>query len=495
MDVDTLSGRFGEDIIRIKEEFSYPINEDFQLRKLFIPRLDKEAVLFYVNGLVQGDVIEQSVITPLLKNKTARKGKATLYKMEQMLPLRGVGKSSDISKIVEGIVRGSVALLIEDDDSAYLLNTSTTEHRGIGEPQSENVIKGPNEGFVESSITNRSLIRKHVRDPKLLTETMTVGQRTKSDVSIMYIKGIANPAFIEELKERIGNLEVDDLQGISVLEQHIEERPYSLLPSILYTERPDRCASFLLEGHIVVSMDHTPACLVLPVTVWSFFHTAEDFNQRFAFGNFIRLIRLLAVFVALLMPSFYIAITNFHIEMLPTDLVLAIAATRERVPFPAVVEVLLMELAFELLREAGVRIPTPIGPTIGIVGALILGQAAVEAHIISPILVIVIAITGLASFAIPDVSFSFAIRISRFIFLFFSMFMGFFGIAVIFTMILAYATTAKSFGVPFLAPVAPHYRSSKDLIIRPPVWKQWIRPQHMKPVESVRQKRKTGSTE
>lgn len=229
--------------------------------------------------------------------------------------------------------------------------------------------------------------------------------------------------------------------------------------------------------------------LVAPATFWSFFHTADDMNQRWAYGNFIRIIRLIAFFVALLVPSLYIAATNYHDEMIPMDLLLAISAKRESVPFPAIFEVVMMEIVFEILREAGLRVPTPMGATIGIVGALILGQAAVEANVISSIMVIVIAITGLASFAIPDVSFSFMTRITRFIFLISATVMGIVGLMITLTIVIAYLVSCHSFGVAFLSPLAPYSSSSLDMVTRPPVWKQWIRPSNLRQRQSIRKKK------
>lgn len=313
-------------------------------------------------------------------------------------------------------------------------------------------------------------------------------------VNLMYLKNIVDPGLVESVKQRISQIEAIGTDHLSVLEQHIEERPYSLIPSALLTERPDRACAFINEAHVVLLMESSPYALVVPVTFWSLFHTPEDMYQRWAYGNFIRIVRLVAVLVALLTPSIYIAASNFHLEMIQSDLLLSIAGTRERVPFPAVVEVLLMECTFELLREAGVRIPTTIGPTIGIVGALILGQAAVDADIISPILVIIVAITGLSSFAIPNISFSFIIRILRFAFFFAASVIGLYGIALLMTACIAYLASFKSFGVPFLAPMAPHYRSSKDLILRPPVWKQWLRPFHVHPQDKVRKNKPEGNS-
>jgi spore germination protein KA len=244
---------------------------------------------------------------------------------------------------------------------------------------------------------------------------------------------------------------------------------------VLFTELPDRAVSFLKEGHVVILVDNNPSCLIVPATFWSFFHTPEDMSYRWIAGNFIRLIRLIAVFISLLTPAIYIAITNYHQEMIPTDLLLAISATREKVPFPIVFEVVGMEIAFEIIRECSFRIPTSIGSTIGIVGTLILGQAAVQANIISPILVIVVALTGLSTFAISNTDLNMSIRISRFFFTFCSIMMGFLGLSLGITVFTVYIISIKSFGVSFFAPVTPHYEASRDMIFRSTIKNQWLR--------------------
>ncbi len=484
-----------ENVEFLNRVFSAPLNTDFKVRYVYLTSIKCDVAIFYLSGMVNFESLETTIIRPLI-DKKAVSGKDSLSEVVQkeVLVNKDVRKIDCLDDVKIEILRGNTVIILDKETSGLSITTTGFEHRGVEKPQSENVLKGPMESFVESGFINRSLIRKQIHNEHLITESLTVGVKKSAVVSMMYINGIVSQELVEKVKERINEINVDCLQGVSILEQHIEERPYSLLPSILYTERPDRAAAFLQEGHIVLIMDNSPACLVVPVTVWSFFHTAEDYYQRWAFGNFIRCVRLLAIFVALLVPSLYIAITNFHVEMIPADLVLSIAATRERVPFPSIVEVIIMEMAFELLREAGIRIPSAIGPTIGIVGALILGQAAVEANIISPILVIVVAITGLASFAIPDISFSFFVRLLRFIFLFFGATMGLFGIAACLTVLIAYCSTAKSFEVPFFAPISPHYRSSKDTIIRPPLWKMWLRPFYVSRENIKRKTRPEGNS-
>jgi spore germination protein KA len=308
----------------------------------------------------------------------------------------------------------------------------------------------------------------------------------------MYLKNIADEAIVNNVIKRLKDIETDTVLTLSQVEQYIEERSYSLFPTTLMTERPDRAASFVLEGHVILIMENSPTAIIAPTTFWSFIHTVEDQYLRMPYGNFIRIIRLVALMIALLVPATYIAVTTFHSGMIPTDLLLSIAATRERIPFPVFIEIMIMEVSFEILREAGVRVPNTLGPTIGIVGALILGQAAVEANLVSPILVVIVSITGLASFTIPDVSFNITVRILRFVFLFVAYIFGFFGMALVAAFLMAYLVSMKSFGVPFFAPLAPHSPSSKDLMTRPPIWKQWIRPLSISPKQKVRSPKPKG---
>src|SRR5690606_23143195 len=248
----------------------------------------------------------------------------------------------------------------------------------------------------------------------------------------------------------------------------------------------------LQEGHPAVVMDNSPVALIAPITFWSLFHAAEDQYNRWLTGNFMRLMRITSILLTMLIPAVYIAISTFHVEMLPTDLMLAISAVRERVPFPVLAEILFMELSFELLRESVVRVPATIGSTIGIVGALVLGQAAVDANLVSPILVIIVAITGIASFIMPDISLNFSIRVQRFIFIIFGSCIGFFGIGLYMTFAIAYIVSFKSFGVPFLSPMAPAWSSAGDVFFRNVLWKQWFRPVNLSPKDPKKEEKPEG---
>lgn len=478
----------------LKDIFEYPTNKGFIIREIFIKALGVKGAVVYLRGSVDKAQVELHVITPLLaENKIQASGDTISTVMNKILQTAEVKKVSLLSDIDRNIVSGDTILFIDGFDEAVSVGTSGFEARGVEKTTIENVIKGPKEGFVESLEKNLSLVRKYVKNKQLITEKIIIGERNPRDVAVMYIKDLADPKLVEKVKKRVSEVQVDGLLDISQLEQHIEERPYSLVPTVLNTERPDRAAGFLMEGHVIL-FDGSPNCLVVPVTFWAFFHTSEDQYQRWPYANFIRAVRLLSFMIALFTPGIYVAMTTYHTEMIPTDLLLAIAATRELVPFPVFLEVLLMEISFELIREAGARVPTPLGPTISIVGALILGQAAVQAGIVSPILVIIVAITGLASYAIPENSTNYMIRMGRFIYLGLGAFIGFYGIAIFFTASIAYLVSIKSFGIPYLAPKAPHFPSSKDLFFRPAVWKQWLRPFNMNPQDVVRKKKPKGGS-
>lgn len=490
-----LSTDMNFNVDQMKLIFNHPVNKALHVREVYVSALNRGASILYIEGTIDLVVLEEQIVKRLQKeapNVHAPVWDSASFLIRHVLAASDAKKVQDMNDIVKKLLDGNTIIIPEGYAWALAVESSGFEHRTVAEPQTENVLRGPREAFIESASVNRSLIRKQLRDPHLITEMITLGQQTDKLVSLVYLQHIANPDLINKVKDRIAQIESKDIMNLSMLEQHLEERPYSIFPSILLTERPDRTSAFLMEGHIAMFMENSPYSLIVPITFWSLFHTAEDHYFRWMFGNFIRLIRVIAIFVALLTPSFYIAVSTFHAEMIPTDLMLAIAAARERVPFPVFFEIIFMEIAFEILREAGIRVPTPIGPTIGIVGALILGQAAVDANIVSPILVIVVSLTGLASFAIPEISFNFTIRILRFVMLFAASIIGFFGIALVITLLTVYIVSLKSFGVPFMSPMAPYQPSSKDLVFRRPVWKEWLQPLYASPISQTRRKKPGG---
>nr|WP_241494344.1 GerAB/ArcD/ProY family transporter [Bacillus coahuilensis] len=466
--------------------FSPERNKDYITRTLTVSGLDQKSVVVYMASISTSQDIESSIINPLVKNQSPTK------KIEDIVSASSITPTDDFLKVVRHISKGDTVLLLDGSQNAYIFATSDFQSRSIGKPENEMSIKGPKESFTEKLGTNLSLIRKKIHSEKLYAESHVVSQRSLNEVLLIYNDDLVSKDTLEEIRNRLKKINVDAVPNISLLEQYIEESNRSLFPTILYTERPDRAAAFLEDGHIVLLMENSPDCLILPATFWSFFHSSEDHFLRLPYGNFTRILRVLAIFITLFSSSIYIAITNYHSGMLPPDLLFAIAAAREKVPLPAVFEILLMEIAFELIREAGLRVPNPIGPTIGIVGALILGQAAVDANIISPIVIIVVALSGLSSFAINDLSLNFLVRMLKFMFIISAGFFGIMGMAFSFTMGLCYMVTIKSFGVSYLAPMSPSYRSSDDTVLRKSLWNERLRPGYLKTADVVKKAKNTG---
>lgn len=470
-----ISTNLDETIETFKTCYSFPNNKDVKIRDITIGGLNKKASLLYISTITNTDLIEDHVIVPLLLNNESSKV------MEDIITSQSITRRKKIKDILKDINKGNAALFIDDNPNAYLISCSNFQGRGIEAAQNEVVLKGPKESFNEKAVTNISLIRKKIKSEDLVFESTVISERSNNELFIAYIKDVADDKLIHNIRQRVNELDPAAIQNLGLLEQYIEERSKSLFPTVLYTERPDRAASYLEDGYIVLIMDNSPACLILPATFWSFYHSPEDHYLRFPYGNFTRFLRISSIFITLFASAIYVGVTNYHVEMVPIDLLLAIASTREKVPFPAFVEVLLMELSFELIREAGLRVPNPIGPTIGIVGALILGQAAVQANIVSPIVVIVVALGGVSSFAVGDISLNFTIRLLKLTFIISAGVMGIFGMTAIFAVGLFYIVSIKSFGVPYLAPLTPKYISSKNTIFRSLLKNEVFRPGYLKP--------------
>lgn len=482
---------------RLKTMLRAPDNGDLIIRRFRLgvhPRV--EAAVVFMDGLAKNDVINEHVLKPImllahldhhLRTPVRRHPPLLDLVLERILPLNQAEVKPDMTGVLDAILYGDTALFIDGVDQVVVVETKGFPARNVSEPRQEMVIRGPLDAFTETLRFNTALIRKRLKDPRLITEFLRVGTLSKTYVAVMYVDGVVNPKLPAEVKRRIDSLKLDFVGESGMLEQLIEDRPFALFPQTVATERPDRAVAYLTEGHVLVMVDHSPFALVAPATWWSLFQTAEDYYIRWPYGTLLRWLRTLAVTISLLAGGLYIAAVNFHHEMIPTELMLSMAANREVVPFPSVLELLAMELAFELVREAGVRIPSVIGPTIGIVGALILGQALAEAGLVTPVVIIITATSGLASFAIPNYSTAYGLRLLRFVFIGLAAVMGLLGVAGgIFALVLHLAGM-RSFGVPFLAPVAPTQRRAPDVFTRSPIFTMEERPRTTRPVDPQRQ--------
>ena len=383
-----------------------------------------------------------------------------------------VKKVSSFDELVQNVNSGNCALFVDTINFAFDIDIKKFAQRSISEPKNEPSVRGSQEAFVENLRTNTSLIRKNINNENLIIENITIGKTNKNNCAVCYIKDIANSSLVSEAKYRLNNLDVDYVLSSSELIQLICDDPETTLPEILTTERADKACSSLLQGRVVIIYNGSPYALILPVTLFDFFTSQEDINLNYHFSNLLKVLRAIAFFITLLLPGLYLAITIFHRELLPTELLYSIVASRVNVPFPIVVEILMMELSFELIREAGLRVPSPLGSTVGIVGALVLGEAAVSANIVSPILIIIVAITAISSFAIPDFSLGFHLRISRFAYTILGALCGFLGIGIGIFIHLITLCSLKSFGVPYLSPYMPKSNVRNNGYMLRPVWKR-----------------------
>lgn len=486
----------------LKVKYNTLINSDIVVREFTLTARNRQynAFLIYIDGMVDTKIINDFVLEPLmLRNKanvydgnetrvvseaisnniTVRKVKKfdlVDYIYNSLVPQNAVKKIKSFSDILADINMGNCLLFVDTIDTAFSIDAKGFKQRSVDSPKNETVIRGAQEAFTEAIRTNTSMIRRFVNNENLVIESISVGKVTKTKCAVCYMKDIANDDLVAEVKYRLNNLDVDSIISSGQLEQLIEDNSKSSLPQMLSTERPDKAANHILSGRVVVVVNGSPYVLIMPCVFVDFLSSAEDPNLKFQYANLLKFVRLVAFFITLLLPGLYVAITNFHQEIIPTELLFAIVASRESVPFPIIVEILAMEISFELIREASLRVPSPIGTTIGIIGALILGQAAVEASIVSPILIIIIAITGITSFAIPDFYLSFHLRIARFLYIIAGFLVGFLGIGIVLFGHLILLCSLKSFGVSYLAPYIPATNKNNKSYFMPPFWNREKRP-------------------
>jgi spore germination protein KA len=465
---------------------------DVVVRKFVVGRNPGvEAAALFVDGLVDDKNVYDFVLEPLLQSDIPpqKSGKDLLDFIENSLvAVSGVERVSDWSEFFSGLMEGSTMLMLDGVSLALKTGTQGGQFRSIEEPTSQLAVRGPREGFTESLRMNTAMVRRYIRNPYLWQESMVIGEATQTRVSVMYIQGIANDKVVEEVRRRLKQIKADSILESGYIEQFIEDKTFTLFPTVYHTERPDIVAANLLEGRIAIFVDGTPFVLVVPALFIQFFHAVEDYYYRFDIASALRFLRVLIFFLSLVAPSAYVAATTFHQEMIPSALVLSLAAQREAVPFPAFIEVLVMEIAFEILREAGVRLPRQIGQAISIVGALVIGQAAVEAGFVSTSTVIVVSITAIASFATPTVAIATSARIIRFVFIVISSMFGFYGLVIGLLFMTLHLCSLRSFGVPYMSPLAPMIPSNAgDTILRKPIWTWKERPRLISQNNIIRQ--------
>lgn len=438
---------------------------DFVIRE-FKQKNSVHAIAVFVDGLINTSEVNQALKALMVLED----GDENIQVIEEaLLPISQVTRVKDYKKLLQAVLSGDTGILVDGNSEALTLGIRGAEMRSVNEPEGEAVIRGPREGFIENIRTNTSMLRRKLKTPRLKMKSLVIGRETNTNVVVSYLEGIADPSLVEEVSQRIGKIDIDSVLESGYIEELIQDSILSPFPQVKYSERPDTIAGALLEGRVAIFVDGTPMVLIVPATFWMMMQANEDYFERFQMSTLVRWLRYLFLLVSLLTPGIYVAITTFHQQMIPTTLFLSIAAARESIPFPAIVEALLMEVAFEALREAGIRLPKTVGQAVSILGALVVGQAAVQAGIVSAPMVIVVSITGIASFTIPHFNAAIALRMLRFPIMIAASILGIYGILVLLLIIIGHMANLRSFGVPYLAPVAPlSVGDLKDILLRSP---------------------------
>ncbi|PGY48460.1 spore germination protein [Priestia megaterium] len=478
----------------VKNEIGH--NSDVHFREFIIGRTGIQAAIIFVEGLSDKDLIEKHILSSLMADFSKEYQQDQLYVKgslskqfikSQVLSISDVEEVHPIKDVISKVLTGSTALLIDGLSLALILGTSKVKTRTIEEPVSEALVRGPRIGFTESLSDNTSLLRGSGDIENLSLVKFQVGKRSKKDLVVAYIKEVVNPELVEEVEKRIKKIDLDNVPESGYVEQLIEDNYLSPFPQVQNTERPDRVIAALMEGRVAILLDGTPFALIAPVTFSMMLQSPEDYYERWIPGTFIRFLRYIAVVLSLFTPALYIAFISFHPGLIPTKLAISIIGSRSGVPFPALIEALFMELSIEILREAGLRLPKPIGPAMGIVGGLIIGEAAVQAGIVSPILVIVVALTAISSFSIPQYSVGITLRILRFVAMLCAAILGLYGVILFFLFMMSHLVKLKSFGVPYMSPAVPYRLSEwKDLVVRMPLMMMKRRPKMMHTKDPLR---------
>lgn len=451
-------------------------NDDFGLRRFHV--FGKyPAAMFYFSTMIDQSMINGNILKPFMYLPPHLEGKhIELHQLKDALLQDSIFHSETklegrFAKIIDAVLRGQTVVAIEGLDEAFVFGTRNIEQRAIDQPATEQVIRGPREGFNEMLSTNIALLRYRLQSTDLHVATMEIGRRTKSKVAICYMEGIANPDLLEAVKKRLSGIDIDAVLDTGYLEQFIEDNHISPFPQVNYTERPDKVAANLLEGRVAIMLDGSPLALVVPTVFNQFYQTVEDYTERFVLMSAVRLARLVALVFSLVFPSLYVAIISFNPELIPTEFAVAVAGGRAGVPFPAIIEVLVIEISMEVLREATIRLPQQVGGALSIVGVLVIGQAAVAAGFASPITIVIIALTTIGSFATPAYNAALALRLLRFPLIILAGIFGLYGVMIGLILIANHLLSLKSFGIPYLSPLVPgNFLGMKDLLIRGPLW-------------------------
>lgn len=483
-----VSDKLNENLVFIQNELGKNMGIFYRNFKIGSNENKISALLVAISGMVEVTVININILKPLMNMDLSKnKGDLLVTLKESTLCVVEIEFEEDLKALVKHLFVGKVVLFLEGESKALLITANAWEMRGIEQPVTETVIRGPRDSFNEDLATNLSLLRRRIRDPKLRCEAMFLGIQSHTKVVVTYLDGIVNEDVLKEVYKRLENIRIDAILETGFIEQLIEDAPFSLFPTVGNSEKPDIVASQLLEGRVAIFVDGTPLVLTVPYLLANNFQVSEDYYSRPFYVNFIRLLRVFSFFIAVLLPGSYVAVNYYHTILIPFALLVRQATLRSDVPFQLYIEITIMLLVFEIIRESGLRMPKPIGQAVSIVGALILGQAAVDAGLVGIPVVVIVALVGIAAFPINPLSE--AIILLRFLFIFAGATLGLYGVLVLFMFVLGHLASLRSFGVPYAAPIFPIYLNDwKDTVLRFPLWLLGRRPETINSPNIIRQK-------
>jgi spore germination protein KA len=458
-------------------------SSDFIYRELYINgnKLLKISMCC-IDGLIDSKSVSDDILKPLLQEPILSQAKSekdiidyiehgTLYYPSELT-------QDNIDDTINQILNGSVALIFDQEHKAVTFDVKGFEKRSLQEPSDESVVKGAKDSFIEVIRVNTSLVRRKIRNQNLRIRQMEIGQQTLTPVAVCYIEGIADPALVDDLNKRLQAIDVEGVLITAAIEEYIIENKFSAFPQLQYTERPDKFCANLLEGRVGILIDGLPTAFIVPVNINQLMQAPEDYSRNYLVGSLISIIRYLSLIITLVLPGFYIGITTFHQEMIPTDLSISIIASKEGVPFPVFIEIIILLIAFEILLEAGIRMPKPIGQSVSIVGALVVGQAAVQAKLVSPAVVIIVAMAVIAGFIMPNQDLANALRLWRLILTISSAAIGLLGLSFGIIVLTIHLASIDNFGGSYLMPFAANNGQGiiKDSVLRLPMWTMKQRP-------------------
>nr|WP_239615560.1 spore germination protein [Cohnella mopanensis] len=475
----SLSNKLSANLHYLHQLFN--LTPDLVIRQVHSDQGATYAALVYLDGMVDKASIHNNILRELA------------YKTPDEISVGSIHKASDWRQVEDAIFQGNSVLFVDGQPEATVYGTQGWPQRAVEQSPVEASLRGAHQGFVETGSQNVAMIRRYIPNRELKIKELTVGRRGRTKISILYLADVARPEILQELETRIRKVDIDAIMNTGELAELIEDNPFSPFPQLILTERPDTAASHILQGRYIVVVDKSPTVMAAPAHFFTFLTSVDDHNSRWMIASFTRILRFVALFISLFLPALYIALISFNYEVIPVQLILSIAETRSRVPFPPILEAMLMEITIEMMREAGIRLPSPIGQTIGIVGGIVIGQAAVQAGIVSNIMVVVVATTAIASFLMPNYDMGAAIRLLRFPMMLLASMFGIVGIVTGAIALVAHLVSLESFGMPYGSPLAPwRFAEMKDMFIRVPIWAMLKRPKSTGATQTVRQKNHRG---